>query len=155
MTALKDIKKTVQEMAALLTENQLAEIEIEQDGFRIRVARAMMRHEHSLAAPHLQKDSAHVTGAETKTADALLSVSANAPGCIKSPMVGTVYLSPEPGAPPFVKKGDKVKKGQTVLIVEAMKVMNPIAASTDGVVHEILITDKQPVEFDQPLLLIN
>lgn len=155
MIALKDIKKTVQEMSALLTENQLAEIEVEQDGFRIRVSRGTLHHGRSMEMLDRPQDLLHVAGAETKTAEVSLSVSTNTPGCIKSPMVGTAYLSPEPGAAPFVKRGDKVKKGQTVLIVEAMKVMNPIAAHMDGVVDEILVTDKQPVEFDQPLILIN
>jgi acetyl-CoA carboxylase biotin carboxyl carrier protein len=78
-------------------------------------------------------------------------IAANA---IRSPMVGTAYLHPEPGAEPFVKVGDKVKAGQTLLIIEAMKVMNPIAAPADGTVQQILIENAQPVEFDQPLLVI-
>jgi acetyl-CoA carboxylase biotin carboxyl carrier protein len=73
---------------------------------------------------------------------------------VKSPMVGTVYLSPAPGADPFVKAGDKVKKGQTLLIIEAMKTMNPIQAPRDGVVVEVLVGDAQPVEFGEPLVLL-
>ena len=73
---------------------------------------------------------------------------------IRSPMVGTVYLHPEPGADPFVKIGDKVKAGDTLLIVEAMKVMNPIAATKDGTVQQILVENAQPVEYDQPLVVI-
>jgi acetyl-CoA carboxylase biotin carboxyl carrier protein len=73
---------------------------------------------------------------------------------IKSPMVGTVFLSPEPGSDPFVKVGDAVKAGDTLLIVEAMKVMNPIAAPAAGTVKEILVSDAQPVEYDQPLIVV-
>ena len=69
-------------------------------------------------------------------------------------MVGTAYLHPEPGADPFIKVGDKVKAGQTLLIVEAMKVMNPIAAPADGTVTQILIENAQPVEYDQPLVVV-
>ncbi|MCG8504280.1 MAG: acetyl-CoA carboxylase, biotin carboxyl carrier protein, partial [Sphingomonadales bacterium] len=76
------------------------------------------------------------------------------PGAILSPMVGTVYVSPEPGAPPFVTKGDTIQEGQTLLIVEAMKVMNPIPAPKSGTVREILVADGQPVEFDEPLIVI-
>src|SRR5690606_2038659 len=73
---------------------------------------------------------------------------------VKSPMVGTAYLQPAPEAPPFVQPGDKVKKGQTLLIVEAMKTMNPIQAPRDGVVKEVLVGDAQPVEFGEPLVLL-
>ena len=76
------------------------------------------------------------------------------PGAVKSPMVGTVYLAPEPDAPLFAKEGDQVKKGQTLFIVEAMKVMNPITASADGKLTRILVDNAQPIEFDQPLAII-
>ncbi|HXV73183.1 MAG TPA: acetyl-CoA carboxylase biotin carboxyl carrier protein subunit, partial [Sphingomonadales bacterium] len=128
MATLKDAKKTIEEMAALLGQNDLSEIEIEQDGLRIRVARAAA---HFATVPPaavssgLQASPPKATlPPEAKAAPAKPSPALD-PGCVKSPMVGTAYLSPEPGAAPFVKAGDKVKKGQTVLIVEAMKVMNP------------------------------
>ncbi|MDP6217924.1 MAG: acetyl-CoA carboxylase biotin carboxyl carrier protein subunit, partial [Alphaproteobacteria bacterium] len=76
------------------------------------------------------------------------------PGAVKSPMVGTVYLAPEPDAPLFAKEGDQVKKGQTLFIVEAMKVMNPITAPADGKLTRILVDNAQPIEFDQPLAII-
>ena len=76
------------------------------------------------------------------------------PGVIKSPMVGTVYMSPEPGAPAFIKVGDNVSVGQNLLIIEAMKVMNPIKASKSGIVKKILVRDAEPIEFDTPLLII-
>jgi acetyl-CoA carboxylase biotin carboxyl carrier protein len=79
---------------------------------------------------------------------------ASHPGAVKSPMVGTVYEGPEPGAPAFIKEGDTVKKGQTLFIVEAMKVMNPIASTLDGTVTKILVQNAQPVEFDQALVII-
>jgi len=157
MATLKDAKKTIEEMAALLGQNDLTEIEIEQDGLRIRVARtathfATVGASAAPPGPHATPPKASLGTEQPKAASA--PNPASDPGCVKSPMVGTVYLSPEPSAPPFVKPGDKVKKGQTVLIVEAMKVMNPIAAHIDGAVMEVLVADRQPVEFDQPLLLI-
>jgi acetyl-CoA carboxylase biotin carboxyl carrier protein len=147
MATLKDAKKTIEELAALLSQNDLTEIEVEQDGLRIRVARGAT-HFATVGPP--APPAATKTSASPKAEAA--AAAADDTGLVKSPMVGTAYLSPEPGAPPFVKAGDQVKKGQTVLIIEAMKVMNPIGAHMDGTVEEILVADKQPVEFDQPLL---
>jgi acetyl-CoA carboxylase biotin carboxyl carrier protein len=135
----------VRELARLLTETGLTEIEFEQDGARSRVAR---HPGHAIVhAP---------AAAPTATAPVETPAAAKGPhpGAVTSPMVGTVYVAPEPGKPPFVKVGDKVKEGDTLLIVEAMKTMNPIVAPRAGTVHEICIADTQPVEFGQTLLII-
>ena len=129
--------KLVRQLADVLAEPGLTEIEVEEEGRRIRVARQ--------AAP------APAAAAEAPAAAPAAPDTANA---IKSPMVGTCYLSPEPGADNFVNIGDKVKAGDTLLIVEAMKVMNPITAPTAGTVKAILVDNAQPVEFDQPLVVV-
>jgi acetyl-CoA carboxylase biotin carboxyl carrier protein len=135
---------TVRELAGLLTETGLTEIEIEQNGVRLRVSRQATMVAGYAAAP---------------AAPAAASAEAAAPkgppaGAVPSPMVGTVYLSPEPGKPPFVKPGDTVKEGATLMIVEAMKTMNPILAPRSGTIVEVCIADAQPVEFGQTLLII-
>src|SRR5271157_5225683 len=133
--------KAIRELAHLLTETGLTEIEIEQGGQRVRVARGGMPvMTHAVGAP--------VAGAAIPAAEsAIAKKDGHAVGAVTSPMVGTVYLSPEPGKPPFVKVGDKVKEGDTLLIVEAMKTMNPILAPRGGTISEISIQDAQPVEF--------
>ena len=135
----------IRELAGLLTETDLNEIEIEQNGFRIRVARggAMSSTIHAPVAVSAPQAAA---GAVAET-----DHSTNA---VTSPMVGTVYLSPEPGAPVFVNVGDKVTEGQTLFIVEAMKVMNAIPSPRSGTVTQILATDGQPVEYGEPLVVI-
>ena len=142
-------KDLIRELAALLKETELTEIEVERDGSRIRVARsgapvyANVPHHPPAHAPHAQLAST-----------AAAAPGQAHPGTLASPMVGTVYLAPEPGAALFVRVGDQVAEGQTLLIVEAMKTMNPIHAPTGGRVTRILIEDGQPVEFGQPLLVI-
>jgi acetyl-CoA carboxylase biotin carboxyl carrier protein len=138
----------VQELAELLATNSLTEIEVEDGDRRIRVARH--------AAP-----AAPAFAAAPAAASALAPTAAAAPApeevsgeTIKSPMVGTAFLSAEPGAKPFIAVGDAVKAGDTLLIVEAMKVMNPITAPTAGVVKKIFVGDGQPIEFDQPLIVL-
>lgn len=150
MATIKDAKKTIKELAGLLGENNLTEIEIEQDGLRIRVSRGVTA---VAAAPQPAAEAPKAAAPAPEAAPEAPDASAH-PGCVKSPMVGTVYTSPEPGADPFVTVGDSVKKGQTLLIVEAMKVMNQITAHKDGKIKEILIANAQPVEYDQPLMII-
>ena len=139
----------VQQLAELLTANELTEIEVEDGGRRIRVA----RHGAIAAAPLFNAASASpsVQAATVPIAAAVEEVGGEA---VKSPIVGTAYLSSEPGSNPFVEVGTAVKAGDTLLIVEAMKVMNPITAPSGGVVKKILVSDGQPVEFDQPLVVI-
>jgi len=144
-------KETIRELADLLKETELSEIEVETEEFKIRVARTMGAGAPVHYAP-LPVASAPAP-AETAAAD-IAGDSGSHPGAVTSPMVGTVYTSPEPGAQPFVQVGDQVATGDTLLIVEAMKTMNPILAPTSGTVKQILIEDAQPVEFGETLIVI-
>lgn len=151
-TENKEIESSwIRELAAILHETGLTEIEIEKADVRLRISRAAPAAAPvAVAAPAAPAvDTAHAAA----PAPAAKS-HANHPGVVPSPMVGTAYLAPSPGAEPFIKKGDRVREGQTLLIVEAMKTMNPIAAPRAGVVTEILISDAQPVEFGEPLAII-
>ena len=137
----------LRKLAQLLHETGLTEIEYENNGQRIRVSRG--------------GSATVISGAPAAVAIPAGSGAAPQPappgppaGAVTSPMVGTAYLAPEPGAEPFVKTGDKVKKGQTLLIIEAMKVMNPIPAPEAGTVEAILINDGQPVEYGEPLMVL-
>ena len=146
----------VRELAELLGETGLTEIEVEDGKRKIRVARkiggtAVMTSPAVAVQPVLAAPAAAGPAAETAAQPA----AADTANAVKSPMVGTVYLSPEPGAAAFVKVGDTVKKGDSLLIVEAMKVMNPIVATKAGTVSAILVEDAQPVEFDQPLVVVD
>ena len=138
----------VRELAELLAETGLTEIEVEDGDRKVRVARGGV----AMAAPA-------IAPAPVVAASAPAQAPAAAPAeehadALKSPMVGTVYLTPEPGAAPFVKVGDSVKQGDTLVIVEAMKVMNPITADKAGTIKAILVENAQPVEYDQPLVVI-
>ena len=147
--------KLVRQLADVLAETGLTEIEVEEEGRRIRVARqaAPAPAAHVVAAPaHAAPAAAPASAPAGEPAAA--SAAPDTANAIKSPMVGTCYLSPEPGADNFVKVGDKVKAGDTLLIIEAMKVMNPIAAASAGTVKAILVDNAQPVEFDQPLVVV-
>lgn len=145
----------VRELAELLNETGLTEIEVEDDDRKIRVSRAGGSVVGAVATPQaVLPASTPATALPATNAPAAAEAPAEAANAIRSPMVGTAYLSAEPGAAPFVKKGDRVKAGDTLLIVEAMKVMNPITAPADGTVLDILIENAQPVEFDQPLIAI-
>lgn len=145
--------KLVRELAKMLDTTNLTEIEVADGERRIRVARKPAAQNATFAAP---PPSAPVATAPVQAAPAAEApaVSGDHANAVKSPMVGTCYLSPEPEAPAFVKIGDHVKVGQTLLIVEAMKVMNPITAPTAGTVKAILVESGQPVEYDQPLIVV-
>ena len=140
----------VRQLAELLNENDLSEIEVEDGGRRIKVKRQLAA-AHAL---HQVADPAPQAASAAPPAHAAAEEPASHPGAVKSPMVGTVYLSGEPGAKPFVVPGDKVSAGDTLLIVEAMKVMNPITAPRAGTVSQVLVQDAQPVEYDQPLVIV-
>jgi acetyl-CoA carboxylase biotin carboxyl carrier protein len=140
----------VRELAELLNANGLSEIEVH-DGERvIRVARQIAPVQSHAAAPPPATAPAAASAAAAPAETELK----NHPGVVKSPMVGTAYLLPEPGAASFVAKGQTVAVGDTLLIVEAMKVMNPIVAPRAGTVTAILVANEQPIEYDQPLVVI-
>ena len=138
----------VRELAELLSANELTEIEVEDGDRKIKVRREAAP---LIAAAPYAAPVAAPAPAPAATAPAADEVPASA---VKSPMVGTCFLSPQPGSPPFVAVGDSVKAGDTLLIIEAMKVMNPITAPAAGTVKQMLVSDGQPVEFDQPLVVI-
>jgi acetyl-CoA carboxylase biotin carboxyl carrier protein len=140
----------VKKLAEMLDENDLSEIEVEDNGRRIVVKRKLAGAPAAAYAPPAIPSPPPAAAAPPAAEPA---PSAH-PGAVKSPMVGTVYLSAEPGAAPFVSAGSPVKEGDTLLIIEAMKVMNPIAAPRSGVVKELLVQDAQPVEYEQPLAII-
>ena len=140
----------IRELAALLTETDLSEIEVEQDDLRIRVARNVTVH----APVQMQAAPAAAAAPASPAAPAAAADPAKHPGVVPSPMVGTAYRSPEPGAAPFIEVGASVREGQTLLIVEAMKTMNPITAPRGGTVSAIMFEDGQPVEYGEPLLII-
>ena len=140
-------KELIRELADLLNETGLSEIEVEHDEIRIRVARTLQ------AAPMAM----HVAAAPAGVAAAVPTIAAAAadhPGVLPSPMVGTAYLAAEPGGKPFVDVGDMVREGQPLLIIEAMKTMNQIPSTRSGKVVRIMVEDGQPVEYGEPLMII-
>ncbi|MFN3172771.1 MAG: acetyl-CoA carboxylase biotin carboxyl carrier protein [Hyphomicrobiales bacterium] len=146
----------IRQLALLLNETDLTEIEVEQDDTRVRIARtpAAVTHTAQVPAPVAAAPAGPAaTSAPGTTATPAPAESAQGEA-VRSPMVGTAYLSAEPGAAAYIKVGDTVREGQTLLIVEAMKTMNQIPATASGVVQEILVTDKQPVEYGEPLVII-
>ena len=140
-------QQLIRELADLLNETGLSEIEIEKSGLKIRVARNVSIQSAVAAAPA-------PTAATGPAAAKAPSDPSKHPGVVKSPMVGTAYRSPEPGSPPFIEIGARVSQGDTLLIIEAMKTMNQIPAPHSGKVTTILIENGQPVEFGEPLVII-
>ena len=150
----------VRDLADILSENELAEIEVETGEARIR----LVKYPEQASGPVYMPQPTVAQPAPAAPPPMLPTSSTEGPpppapgslggGMVASPMVGTAYLSPAPGAPAFVKVGDAVNEGDTILIIEAMKVMNQIPASQSGTVREVLCEDGQPVEFDQPLMII-
>jgi acetyl-CoA carboxylase biotin carboxyl carrier protein len=151
--------RLVRKLADILKDTGLSEIEVEHAGLKIRVARELTvaaqatQYVQAPAAQAYAPAPAPVAAAPAAEA-AAPAPAAHAGEAVKSPMVGTVYLSPQPGADAFIKVGDTVSAGQTLLIVEAMKTMNPISAPKAGKVVEILVADAQPVEFGEPLVIV-
>jgi acetyl-CoA carboxylase biotin carboxyl carrier protein len=150
--------RLVRKLADILKDTGLSEIEVEHAGLKIRVARELTvaaQATQYVQAPAAQAYApAPAPAAAAPAAEAAPAPAAHAGEAVKSPMVGTVYLSPQPGADAFIKVGDTVTAGQTLLIVEAMKTMNPISAPKAGKVVEILVADAQPVEFGEPLVIV-
>jgi acetyl-CoA carboxylase biotin carboxyl carrier protein len=143
--------KLVRELAELLAETGLSEIEVEDGDRKIKVARQLMAAPAAVQVAAPAAAPALPLPATSAPEPVAVAVDANA---LKSPMVGTAYLTPEPGADPFIAVGKQVKVGDTLLIIEAMKVMNPITADKAGTIKAILVENAQPVEFDQPLVVI-
>ncbi|SMQ65046.1 biotin carboxyl carrier protein [Devosia lucknowensis] len=155
----------IRAIAELLNKENLAEIEIEQDDLRVRVTRSYpteapvyapqpMQYMAPPAAPHAPATPSTPAGSAPAAAASKSEDLASNPGTLTSPMVGTAYRSPEPGKPAFAEVGTKVSEGQTVLIIEAMKTMNQIPAHRSGTVTRILVDDAQPVEYGEPLVVI-
>lgn len=150
----------IRDLAQLLNETGLSEIEIERDGLKLRVARQISVHASALA-PAIAGQPGTMRGPTTALPPAAATAAPPAgpdysshPGCVKSPMVGTAYRAPEPGSAAFIEIGTRVSQGQTLLIIEAMKTMNHIPAPRAGTVMQILIENGQPVEFGEPLVVI-
>ncbi|WP_246450293.1 acetyl-CoA carboxylase biotin carboxyl carrier protein [Sphingomonas rhizophila] len=145
----------LRELAELLSANDLTEIEVEDGDRKIKVRReAAPVIAHAAPAAYAPVPAAAVAPPAASAAYPSEAPAAAPVDAIKSPMVGTAYLSPEPGAKPFIAVGQPIKQGDTLMIIEAMKVMNPITAPKGGKIAQILIGDAQPVEFDQPLVVI-
>ncbi len=151
-TAMRVDAALVRELAELLDANSLTEIEVEDGNRKIRVRRE--------SAPTMHAAPSYMQPAPPAAAPAAAAPAPEAPApvaavdAVKSPMVGTAFLSAEPGGKKFIAVGDTVKAGDTLLIVEAMKVMNPILAPRAGIVRQLLVADAQPVEYDQPLVVV-
>lgn len=149
-SAMQVDPELVRQLAVLLDETNLTEIEVQDGDRKIRVARNVA----IAAAAPVYAPAAAAPAAAPAAAAPVAAAPADHPGAVKSPMVGTAYLSAEPGSRAFVSPGDKVTVGQTLLIVEAMKVMNSIAAPRGGTVKAVLVENGQPVEYDQPLVIV-
>ncbi|WP_299482160.1 acetyl-CoA carboxylase biotin carboxyl carrier protein [uncultured Roseibium sp.] len=144
----------IRDLAVLLDETNLSEIELEQGDTRIRVARQIsINAPVSVAAPAVAAAPVAAAPAAPQE-ETVAESSAKSGSSVTSPMVGTAYLSPEPGAASFIQVGDKVAEGQTILIIEAMKTMNNIPSTKTGTVKQILVDDAQPVEFGEPLIVV-
>jgi len=143
-----DERELIRELAGLLDSTNLTEIEVEREGLRVRVVRNVT----TVAAP--VQSAAAIVAPTAATAAASSTDHTTHPGVVPSPMVGTAYIAPEPGARPFVDVGSKVSAGDPLLIIEAMKTMNQIPSPRAGTVTQILFEDGQPVEFGEPLMII-
>lgn len=159
MSKIKEYKELIRELAELLDKSSLSEIEVAEDDFSIRVAREVPSavSYSAPAAPAAPAPAAPAPAAAAPAAAEAIATGgapADHPGMVPSPMVGTAYAAPGPDAEAFIKVGDKIKEGDTLLIIEAMKVMNQIASPKSGTVKEILFADAQPVEFGEPLCII-
>ena len=155
--------KLVQELATILDEKELTELELETDDICIRLSRGQTGQQilampQQVMAPTAQQSATAAVSSAAPASEASVTPTSadfsSHKGAVLSPMVGTVYRAPEPGAADFINEGDTVKKGQTLFIVEAMKVMNPITATSDGKITKILVDNAQPIEFEQPLAII-
>ena len=145
---MKIDKKIIKELSDYLDEFNLTEIEYSENNVKYKVSKS------SKGVVREQIVSTDNQSKSSSVASTIISENINKANIIKSPMVGTAYLAPEPGAKPFVTVGANIKKGQTIIIIEAMKTMNHVPSTKDGVVKKILVTDGEAVEFDQDLILV-
>ena len=141
---MKIDKKLIKELVEHLNEFNLTELEYQEGQTKVKVAKGSINIEQVKSSAVVSPNKAVLS--ETSETDGIR---------IKSPIIGTAYLAPEPGAKKFVEVGQKIKKGQTIMIVEAMKTMNHVPSTNDGIVKKILVNDGQPVEFGQPLIVLN
>ena len=156
-TRKKDIDaELIGEIAEIMAATGLTEVELSQGDRKLRLSKATAAAAPVVVAPApaAAPAAAPADAADTPPPATAAESAADHPGAVTSPMVGTVYLSPTPGADPFVNAGSKVTEGDTLMIIEAMKVMNPIPSPRAGTVKAVLVTDSQPVEFDDPLVII-
>jgi acetyl-CoA carboxylase biotin carboxyl carrier protein len=146
---MKIDKKIIKELSDYLDEFNLTEIEYSENNVKYKVSKSSkgVVHEQIISTGSQPR-------ASSSTASPVAADNINKANIVKSPMVGTAYLAPEPGAKPFVTVGANIKKGQTIIIIEAMKTMNHVPSTKDGVVKKILVTDGEAVEFDQDLILV-
>jgi acetyl-CoA carboxylase biotin carboxyl carrier protein len=151
---MKIDSKAIRELADLLEETGLTEIEVSEGDRVIRVGKVGASYAPGMMMPANISMPSDPTVPQKPNMDAPHTVAKSHPGAVSSPMVGTAYMQSEPNAPPFVKRGDSVKAGDTLLIIEAMKVMNPIKAEKSGTVIQILVESGQPVEFGEVLMVI-
>lgn len=153
--------KLVRELAKILKDTDLTEIEVERGELRIRVAREIAGSTQMVSVPSAYQtpvaapQAAPAAAPEASAPSSGGSDASSHPGAVKSPMVGTAYVRPDPDADAFVKVGDSVKEGDTILLVEAMKTFNPITAPQSGTISDILVQDAQPVEYGEPLFVIS
>ncbi len=151
---MKIDRDAIRELAEILNDTGLTEIEIEEKDLKVRVCRQIQQVAVSAPVTQASPMAAPAPSSAEPSAPVALVADASHPGALKSPMVGTAYHAPEPGASNFVNVGDKVAAGDTIMIVEAMKVMNPIKAEKAGTVTQILAEDASPVEFGDVLAII-
>ncbi len=146
---MKIDKKIIKELSDYLDEFNLTEIEYSENNVKYKVSKSSkgVIHEQVISTGNQPRSSSYASSP-------VAADNVNKANIIKSPMVGTAYLAPEPGAKPFVTVGANIKKGQTIIIIEAMKTMNHVPSTKDGVVKKILVTDGEAVEFDQDLILV-
>ncbi|MBT9370478.1 acetyl-CoA carboxylase biotin carboxyl carrier protein [Rhizobium sp. CSW-27] len=147
-------KGLIRDLANILNDTDLTEIEVEQDDLRIRVSRTIAAPQFVQAAPQYAAPAPVAATAAPVAAAPAADAPKDRSNAVTAPMVGTCYLSPAPGARPFIEVGATVKEGQTLLIIEAMKTMNQIPAPRSGKVTEIIVNDAQPVEYGEPLVVI-
>lgn len=147
-------QQLIRDLASILNETELSEIEIEQDDLRIRVSRQVNFVQASVPQTYAAPPPAAASPAPERSSEQSASAADKSANAVTAPMVGTAYLAPSPGSRPYVEVGQTVKEGQTLMIIEAMKTMNQIPAPRSGTVTAILIEDSQPVEFGEPLIVI-